>query len=475
MLKFFLGNINTAPNSLPGCILASPSKQHPDYYYHWARDAAISMGVIFDVRDYLSLDWQSYYKNYVKWVQHVHGDDDPNSGMLTLGEPKYFVDGSVYNQPWGRPQNDGPALRARALMRFATFLLDNGEEDYVKQVLYKTGNLDDPGVIKKDLEFVAHHWQDDSFDLWEEIRGDHFFTKMVQRQSLIAGARLAKRMDDTGASQFYAQQAQALENAINQHWNDNDQLMMETPPGHGGPQKYKELDIAIVLASLAGETNYPGTPEMDLYGPTDTKILKTVNWLNQVFNDGTFNVQNQDNARGLPGVLIGRYPNDTYSGYGSGQGNPWILATNAMGELYYRNSKKLFSLASDQRVGRNRNEILSYTTPERMHLYRQLLGANYPRNQTLTALARAFAQNGDGYLLRVRYHVEGANFHLSEQINRDNGQEQGANDLTWSYGTVLSAMQTRSTLPSNLLQDQTTLFKPPQPSTVSRRMRRLDV
>jgi glucoamylase len=48
-------------------------------------------------------------------------------------------------------------------------------------------------------------------------------------------------------------------------------------------------------------------------------------------------VNGADDARGVPGFLVGRYPNDTYDGYETGSvGNPWILATNAMGELYYR-------------------------------------------------------------------------------------------------------------------------------------------
>src|SRR5688500_16671266 len=29
-----------------------------------------------------------------------------------LGEPKFQADGSAFNDPWGRPQNDGPAIRA---------------------------------------------------------------------------------------------------------------------------------------------------------------------------------------------------------------------------------------------------------------------------------------------------------------------------------------------------------------------------
>jgi len=55
-------------------------------------------------------------------------------------------------------------------------------------------------------------------------------------------------------------------------------------------------------------------------------------------------------------------------------------------------------------------------------------------------------QTGDDFLARVKYHIVGNNYHLSEEINLNTGYEQGANDLTWSYGTVISAMNARLAL-----------------------------
>src|ERR1044071_4446330 len=39
-----LANISPA-DGRPGAVLASPSRQDPDYYYHWVRDAALVMDV----------------------------------------------------------------------------------------------------------------------------------------------------------------------------------------------------------------------------------------------------------------------------------------------------------------------------------------------------------------------------------------------------------------------------------------------
>ena len=43
-----LDNINETNN---GLIVASPSTQNPDYYYHWVRDSALTMKVI--VNEYI--------------------------------------------------------------------------------------------------------------------------------------------------------------------------------------------------------------------------------------------------------------------------------------------------------------------------------------------------------------------------------------------------------------------------------------
>jgi len=42
-------------------------------------------------------------------------------------------------------------------------------------------------------------------------------------------------------------------------------------------------------------------------------------------------INQADNKAGLPGVLIGRYPGDSYAG-----GNPWQLLTAVLAELFYK-------------------------------------------------------------------------------------------------------------------------------------------
>jgi glucoamylase len=55
---------------------------------------------------------------------------------LGLAEPKYQVDGTRFNGAWGRPQRDGPALRAIALMTFSNWLIDNGQKSTAKTIIW---------------------------------------------------------------------------------------------------------------------------------------------------------------------------------------------------------------------------------------------------------------------------------------------------------------------------------------------------
>ena len=39
----------TQPGAAPGVVIAAPSHQNPDYYYHWVRDAALTMDYVAKV------------------------------------------------------------------------------------------------------------------------------------------------------------------------------------------------------------------------------------------------------------------------------------------------------------------------------------------------------------------------------------------------------------------------------------------
>lgn len=376
-----------------GAIIASPSRQHPDYYYDWVRDSAIAMGLIsqwYQASHDQSYQFQLY--QYVSWVELTQKQISPH-GVDVMGEPKFYVSGDVYDGAWARPQNDGPALRAMALVRFANTLLDRGEKKYVEQHLYQsTLHSQAMGVIKKDLEYIAHHWQDANFDLWEEVYGHHFFTAMVQRRALLEGSKLAIRMSDPEAASYYQHQVQLLNQRVKQHLNHSSGLIDATFSPHPGPQKWHELDSAVLLAVLLtqGEDNL-----IDL---DDIYLKNTINELHKYFKSQFPVNQSRQDA-----VLFGRYPGDTYDGYQTnGQGNPWFILTATMAEYYYVAASQL---AIKQGTGQK---------------------------------TKYMAKQGEAYLRLVKQFAP--KMRMKEQINLSNGEQQGADSLTWNYTALLRAI-----------------------------------
>ena len=93
---------------------------------------------------------QDKMESYVDWVLRVQNEPDPNKIDVRV-EPKFELPhGEVYRGGWCRPQNDGPALRAHCLIKFAEILLENGEEDFVKKYLWSLDSNE--GAIKNDFE-----------------------------------------------------------------------------------------------------------------------------------------------------------------------------------------------------------------------------------------------------------------------------------------------------------------------------------
>lgn len=374
-MKGLFNNISPKDGN-PGAVVASPSRNNPNYYFHWVRDAALVTHVI--VQLYQNTKEHSYYDMILNYISFSRSNQLTPNRSGGLGEPKFNVDGSAFNGDWGRPQNDGPALRAITLIHFAKELLSEGKEEFVRALLYDNG-LPAQTVIKTDLEFVSHHWKEASFDLWEEVLGDHFYTRMVQRRALLDGAELARMLGDHGAADWYEKQGLALEESLFSFWDKNRKILVTTLNQSGGLQgKTSDLDVAVILGVLHG---YRGD---GFLSPTDDRVLATAATLESAFKT-LYSINGQSNL----GTAIGRYPEDHYDGYTtSSQGNPWVLATAALAEFYYK--------------------------------------AGDPKK-------------GDAFLKRLQYHSN-PDGSLSEQMNRDSGFMQGAGDLTWSYASFLTAL-----------------------------------
>lgn len=60
---------------------------------------------------------RSFQEQFTKSIYYMTQNQWKAQQANGLGEPKFMVNGLVYPFPWGRPQNDGPALRILSLGR----------------------------------------------------------------------------------------------------------------------------------------------------------------------------------------------------------------------------------------------------------------------------------------------------------------------------------------------------------------------
>jgi glucoamylase len=68
---------------------------------------------------------QGIIEDYISAQAYLQTVSNPSGGLSSggLGEPKFNVDMSAFTGAWGRPQRDGPALRATALIAYGEWLI----------------------------------------------------------------------------------------------------------------------------------------------------------------------------------------------------------------------------------------------------------------------------------------------------------------------------------------------------------------
>ncbi len=427
--RLMLLNINS-PLVKTGVIVASLSQSQPDYFFHWVRDAAI---VFMQFQNIYLTDpnlgsaraqmqaWMLAHSQLNLQLQSLAA-----TAVGKLGEPKFNVDGSVFTGPWGRPQNDGPAIRAISFMNFFNLIArENGSnKNDILKILYDA-NLAHPSLIKTDLEYIAHHWSEPSFDLWEESFGNHFFTLVVTRKALRMGAILAQNLGDSGAASFYQQESLKVAQALQGFWNPNGNYILATLNPQGPHPKPLNLDASVLLAALYGDLGD------GFIAPYDDHVLATLEVLKEVFQK-QFPVNQNLNF----GIALGRYPGDTYDGVRTNSvGNPWFITTQAAAEIYYRTTLQALQAKQIQISGLNLRFYNQLMSQQIKFSPGQIIPAKDPLY--MKVVNQLFIE-GDRHLERTIIH-RGPDGSLSEQFNGGNGFMQGATNLTWSHASFLSA------------------------------------
>lgn len=96
---------------------------------------------------------QKQIHGFIDAQAKLQGVSNPSGALPDgsgLGEAKFNADLTAFTGGWGRPQRDGPALRAIAIIQYARWLIDNGYPQTAASVAWP--------VIRNDLAYVGQYW-----------------------------------------------------------------------------------------------------------------------------------------------------------------------------------------------------------------------------------------------------------------------------------------------------------------------------
>ncbi|CAI7654003.1 unnamed protein product [Penicillium manginii] len=417
-LQGILNNIGPNGSAVSGAsagvVVASPSKTNPDYFYTWSRDAALTLKVLIDQFIAGDSSLETVIQQYISAQAKLQAVSNPSGDLSNgagLGEPKFETNLTAFTGDWGRPQRDGPALRATALIAYGNHLLSSGKQSVVKSNIWPT--------VQNDLNYVAQYWNQTGFDLWEEVQGSSFFTIAAQHRALVEGTAFAKSLGE--ACDGCDSQAPQLLCFLQDFWNGSAVISNLANNGRSG------LDVNSILSSI--QTFDPSaTCDDSTFQPCSARALLAHKAVVDSFRS-IYKVNSGKEAGSA--VAIGRYPEDTYQG-----GNPWYLATLAAAEQLYD--------ALYQWKQQGSLTITQTSLPFFQDLDSTARVGNYSSSSsTYTSLTGAVQTYADGFFSVVQQYTP-SNGSLAEQFTRDDGAPISARDLTWSYAAFLTASDRRS-------------------------------
>jgi glucoamylase len=426
----------------PGSVLASPVIAHydpdPDYFFHWFRDSAIVIDAlrVALARGYLDRSAVMRFRECMQfglslltlegdtflrqrdfraavqpdYLQFLRSDEELRAlkGAAVLADTRVNADGSLDFIRWSRPQTDGPAMRALALLRWWHELAQLQDAPALRGVLAE--------LLDADLTFTLAHIRRPSSDVWEERVGYHYYTQLLQAEALRRGARWREGAGQPGSERGWADVEETLAR-LDGFWDGARGFYRAhgpTEPGDAERDAEQELDISVILGVLhAGRASGP-------HSVLDPRAQSTLTALEELF-EARYAIN-----RGRPserGPALGRYGRDRYYG-----GGAWYLATLAAAEFYFRLAQALGRGAPLARVAENAR-------------FRQRLevGAATANPQEL---ARRALARGDSIMRTVRAFTPQSG-ELSEQFDQSSGLQTSAKHLSWSYAAFITAAAQR--------------------------------
>jgi len=401
-----------------GSIVASPVlgayDPDPDYFFHWFRDSA----VVIDSLRLLRTDGSiaeakalAYFRDFVMFSlslfvldgrklaaasawragvqadfqKFVRTDADLSAvhGELVAAEARVNPDCSLDISNWARPQHDGPPLRLLAVLRWVReFIFDPSLAMAVER------------LVRADIAFTRGRWHIPSFDIWEEEKGQHYYTLRVAAEALEEGARWLESLGKHGArsdqeeASMCRADARSILQRLDGYWSA-DAGYYRSRVLEGGVASSKELDIAVIFAAIHG------AGDQAQHSVHDPRMQSTLSRLEASF-DAEYEI-NRNRPAGR-GTAMGRYKGDVYY-----SGGAYYFSTLAAAEFCFRAA-----------AGK-------HLSPDE---------------------ARACVARGDAFLETVRTYTPPSG-DLSEQFDQKTGVQTSAKHLAWSYAAFISTVISR--------------------------------
>jgi glucoamylase len=405
---------NILPN---GAIVASPAKGErpgePNYWFVWQRDAG---HVVMNLMDWIRKTpfdlpigpMQEAITRYMGFLTRTQSSGN-------LGVSRYTTEGQPVTG-YGNPQLDGPALSALAM-----------------------AHLSDPRPfypqIRAYLEYLlTPEGQGPCYDAWEFVYGQILNALLLKRKAFRAGARLALRLALQEDARRYQEEVARLEAEIKAFLDPlRGVLVSSREPADPWFEAISGLDVATLGAIL---TAWDATDAF--LNLTHPAVMGTVMALEDAFAP-LYAVNRAWRAAGKRGIGWGRFPEDANDGVGSTGGNPWPLVTLWAAQYCYRLAEQLATggplILTDECQARYLNRVAG----------RELvsMGKQVEEQTLLTVMLPALRREGDAYVQFVLAH-QPPDGSITEQINRDTGQPQGAPDLTWALSELLNTLAIRA-------------------------------
>lgn len=329
----------------PGAVVASPVPASydpdPDYFFHWYRDSAVVIDALrvlhtagqvgveglrlfgefvrfnaaltrLDGRQLAATSSQWRSRVAAGFVQFVRPDAELERvhGDAIAAETRVNPDGTLDISNWGRPQNDGPPLRALTVLRWLRDVSLDAEVRAASEEL-----------LRADLRFARAHGREACFDIWEEERGLHYFTLRVSAQALAAGADWLEARGERAEAGDCRAASRTIRGILDGYWLADRGYYRSRTLDSGEPSA-KELDIAVIFAALQA------ADDSATHSVRDPRIHATLGVLDSVF-EADYPINHGRPA--TRGPALGRYRGDRYY-----SGGAYYFSTLAAAELCFR-------------------------------------------------------------------------------------------------------------------------------------------